>query len=431
MRNGKFILWILTAVAFITSVSPSSAQRRGNVYPGLVMRHYLIADGPDGPIHGGESAVTDMLLLGDGWVYGSTEATWGASDCHIFRTDSFKVEHVLNLTERLPGQPKIRDMAHGPGGILVGVTTTYNEVFDDSNNRYEGGHIFSYDPATGAFVDHGVISPGYGLNCVAVDTVRTCVYTVSYPEGRLFSYDYESKTTTDHGVVMKPWRVKDLGRVSWRGVPKTLFINDEGTVYFSTYTDKGAQKDDQGESTNIGTQGGRIFRLRYGDDRPVYTGAAVPTQAGMDDDPLYENGIASAIRANDGGFWCGTITDGFLFKYYPSTSTVINKGKPFQYWNLKSLAYGGDGRLYMLGGRDYDNAWLLRYDTMTGSIECLGWPTHTTQMGVICADKDGRILMAENLRSSYIWVYGDSGRLRLDDGGEDVAPGAGGEVRQP
>jgi len=98
------------------------------------------------------------------------------------------------------------------------------------------------------------------------------------------------------------------------------------------------------------------------DDNPVFTGAIVPTQTGMDSDPLYENGIASAIRARDGGFWCGTINDGFLFKFLPSTSTVINKGKAFQYWNLRSLAYGGDGKLYMLGGRDEDNSWLMCYD---------------------------------------------------------------------
>ncbi len=421
----------LFLLAALTVAQSGHAAREGYIFPGLIMNHYLIANGPEGPIHGGESAITDMLLHADGYVYGSTEATWGAESCHIFRTDSKGSEHVLNLTDKLPGQPKIIDMDHGPDGTIIGVTSTYNEIFDDKKQSYEGGHIFSFDPATGAFVDHGIVSKGNGLNCVAVDVVHNRVYTVSYPEGKLFAYDYKTKEILDFGVVMKPWRVKDLGRVSWRGVPKVLILTDEGTVYFSTYTDAGMQKDDQGEATNIGTQGGRIFRLRYGDKRPTFTGAVVPTQKGMSDDPLYENGIASAVRANDGGFWCGTINDGFLFKFYPSTSTIINKGKAFQYWNLRSLAYGGDGRLYMLGGRDYDNAWLLRYDTMTGSIDCLGWPTHTTQMGVICADKYGRILMGENLRSSYIWVYGECGRITVEDEAGAVKPGAGGEVRQP
>ena len=145
--------------------------------------------------------------------------------------------------------------------------------------------------------------------------------------------------------------------------------------------------------------------MRYGDEKPVFTGVTIPTQQGMDSDPLYENGIASAIRARDGGFWCGTINDGFLFKFHPSTSTVINKGKAFQYWNLKSLAYGGDGKLYMLGGRDEDNSWILCYDPAIGSIDCLGWPDNTAQCSVICADAKGRILIAENLRHSFIWVY--------------------------
>lgn len=409
-------IWILTAFIIVFLSSEIHAQRRGNIFPGLVLRHYLIANGPDGPIHGGESAVTGMILMNDNWVYGSTEATWGAKSCHLFRTDGEKAEHVLNVTDKLPGQPKISDLALGPDNVLVGGTTTYNEDFDSAKKSYEGGHLFTYDPKTTAFVDLGIMSEGQGINCVAVDRLYTRIYCVTYPEGHLLAYNYQTKQKKDFGEVMKRWRVKDMGRVSWRGVPKVLIITDEGTVYFSTY---------------IGQKGGRIFRLVHGDEKPVFTGAVVPTQAGMDDDPLYENGIASAIKAQDGGFWCGTINDGFLFKFYPSTSTVINKGKAFQYWNLRSLAYGGDGRLYMLGGRDYDNSWLLRYDTMNGSIECLGWPTHTTQMDVICADQQGRILMAENLRSSYIWVYGDSGRLVVKDNALNVKPGAGGEVREP
>jgi len=414
-RNCTFAL--LTVLSVLALVAGIEAQgRAGDIGDGAMLRHYLISNGPKGPIHGGESAVTDMILMDDGWVYGSTEATWGEKSCHLFRTDGEVSEHVITVTDKLPGQPKVSDMAPGPGGELVGATTTYNEVFDDAKNTYEGGHLFSYNPATKAFVDYGVIQKGQGINCVAVDSLHSRVYCVTYPDAHLFAYDYAKKTTKDYGQVKEPWRVKDLGRVSWRGVPKVLMIDDAGTVYYSTY---------------IKDKGGRIFRLAFGDEKPVFTGAVVPTQQGMDDDPLYENTIVSAIKAVDGGFWCGTSVDGFLFKFHPSTSTCINKGKAFQYWNLRSLAYGGDGRLYMLGGRDYDNSWLLCYDTMTGSIECLGWPTHTTQMGVICRDKEGKILMAENLRNSYIWVYGPSGRLGLKGEAIIQKAGPGGEVRQP
>jgi len=410
----------MTALTVLTLVTVAYAQRAGGIDSGDILRHYLISNGPRGPIHGGESAVTDMILMDDGWVYGSTEATWGADACHLFRTDGEVSEHLVDVSSEISGQPKVSDMDIGPKGELIGVTTTYNEVFDDDDSRYEGGHLFSYSIETEAFIDYGVMIQGQGINCVAVDTLHTRIYGVTYPSGHLFTYDYSTRDVKDFGEVMKPWRVKHHGRVSWRGVPKVLMIDDAGTVYFSTYVD-----------INNKSKGGRIFRLAYGDEKPVFTGALVPTQKGMDDDPIYENTIASAVKALDGGFWCGTSVDGFLFKFYPSTSTVINKGKAFQYWNLRSLAYGGDGRLYMLGGRDYDNSWLLCYDTMTGSIDCVGYPSHTTQMGVISRDKQGKILMAENLRNSYIWVYGPSGRLGIEGEAIIQKPGAGGEVRQP
>jgi hypothetical protein len=403
-------LSIALIIVWVISVNAALAQRVGNLPRGSVSKHILISNGPQGPIQGGESAVTDMVLMNDGWVYGSTKATWGAKNCHLIRTDGDTVQHILNITSKLKGQTAVSDLAIMDGKILIGSTSTYNEVFDTDQKSYDGGHLFSYDPESKAFEDLGVVAANQGINCIAYDAVHGLIYGVTYPAGHLFSYNCKSKVIKDIGEVMAPWRVKDLGRVSWRGVPKVLMIDDAGTVYYSSYyrrdVDLAAVEKMKGSSNRLTSYtGGRIYRLGYGDEKPTYTGAIIPTQTGMDSDPLYENGIASAIRARDGGFWCGTINDGFLFKFHPSTSTVINKGKAFQYWNLKSLTYGGDGKLYMLGGRDEDNSWLMSYDAGMASIDCLGWPDNTSQCGVICADKTGRILMAENLRHSFIWVY--------------------------
>jgi len=393
--------------------APSDAQRDGGLPKSSISKRLLISNGPQGPIQGGESAVTDMILMQDGWVYGSTKATWGGENCHLFRTDGEKVEHVLNITDKFPGQTAITDLFAGQDNLLYGGTSTYDEVFDDKGSKYDGGHLFSFDPLSKKIEDFGIAAAGQGINCISADLSRGIIYGISYPAGHLFSFNLKTKTIKDFGEIMTPWKIKDLGRVSWRGVPKVLMIDDAGTIYFSTYFRKdigvSTQEIMKGGATSYSSnEGGRIYRLAFGDDNPVYTGSVVPTQKGMVSDPLYENGFASAIRAADGGFWCGSINDGFLFKFHPSTSTIINKGKSFQYWNLKSLAYGGDGRLYMLGGRDEDNSWLLCYDTLTGSMECLGWPDNTTQCNVICADKSGRILIAENLRHSFIWVYESS-----------------------
>ncbi|BBE16175.1 hypothetical protein AQPE_0312 [Aquipluma nitroreducens] len=411
MKNNKILLTGYIIFLLVSgNVVSSFGQREGAITKGTVTKHILISNGPQGPVLGGESAVTDMILMNDGWVYGSTKATWGAQNCHLFRTDGEKVEHVLNVTSKFRGQTSVNDLCVGRGNVLFGCTSTYNDVLDDSTKSYEGGHLFSFDPVTKKSEDFGIIAAGQGINCIVVDSVREKIYGVTYPSGHLFSYDMNTRTTKDIGEVMKPWRVKDLGRVSWRGIPKILMLDDAGTLYFSAYYHKevGMTKQELmkgGISSYSVHSGGLIYRLNYGDEKPVFTGAKIPTQQGMDSDPLYENGIASAIRARDGGFWCGTINDGFLFKFHPSTSTVINKGKAFQYWNLKSLAYGGDGKLYLLGGRDEDNSWILCYDPVTGSIDCLGWPDNTAQCSIICADRKGRILIAENLRHSFIWIY--------------------------
>lgn len=410
MKTNRIPICLMLLFAIVFNATIAWTQRLGGLPSNTITNRLLISNGPKGPILGGESAVTDMILLKDGWVYGSTKATWGAENCHIFRTDGEKIEHVLNLSKPFPGQTTISDIAHGTGNNLVGCTSTYDDIFDTKSRSYEGGHLFSFNPATKKIEDFGIISRGNGVNCIAVDSVRGKIYGVTYPAGHLFSFDIKSKAIKDFGEIMTPWRVKDLGRVSWRGVPKVLMLDDAGTLYYSTYFRTEVEMAKQelmkgGASTYSSLEGGRIYRLAFGDDKPVFTGAVIPTQTGMDSDPIYENGIASAVRARDGGFWCGTINDGFLFKFDPSTSTVINKGKAFQYWNLKSLDYGSDGKLYMLGGRDEDNSWIMSYDPMIGSLECLGWPENTSQCSVICADKKGRIIIAENLRHSFMWVF--------------------------
>lgn len=411
--NTTIKRFYIQAAVLILLVSAGStsiyAQRLGTLPKGSISKRLLISNGPAGPIRGGESAVTDMLLMPDGWVYGSTKGTWGGQVGHLFRTDSEKSEHILNYSEKFKQQTAITDIVKGPGNNLVGATSTSNGILDTARQGYEGGRLFFFNTTNKQLDDHGILSAGQGIQAITIDTVRSTIYAVTYPAGHLFSYNYKTKTKKDFGEIMTPWRVKDFGLVSWRGIPKVLFLDDAGTLYYSTYLrEKARPNARQGDTTSVirsGTKGGRIYRLEVGANAPVFTGAVVPTQPGMDSDPIYENGIASVIRAKDGGFWCGTINDGFLFKFHPSTSTVINKGKAFQYWNLKSLTYGGDNTLYMLGGRDEDNSWLLNYDGGMGSINTLGWPENTAQVGVICTDKNGRILMAENQRHSFIWVY--------------------------
>ncbi len=198
MKNKRILVWFgMLLLVMVCNITIAIAQRLGGLPGDAISNRLLISNGPKGPIQGGESAVTDMILLKDGWVYGSTKATWGAGNCHLFRTDGEKVEHVLNLTSKFPEQTAITDIAYGKGNILIGCTSTYDDVFDGKS--YEGGHLFSFDPATKNTEDFGIMARGQGINCIAIDSVRGKIYGVTYPAGHLFSFDLETKAIKDFG----------------------------------------------------------------------------------------------------------------------------------------------------------------------------------------------------------------------------------------
>ena len=165
MKNKDIILWFsFLCLAAVLNATVTFAQRAGGLPKTTIKNRMLISDGPKGPIQGGESAVTDMVLMADGWVYGSTKATWGAENCHLFRTDGDKVEHLVNITSQLPRQSTISDLAVGKGNVLIGSTSTYNEIFDDKDNKYDGGHLFSFDVAFNKLEDLGVVAKGQAIN---------------------------------------------------------------------------------------------------------------------------------------------------------------------------------------------------------------------------------------------------------------------------
>src|SRR6185503_6135101 len=111
IKNRTSVCFVMLLFAILFNSTLAFAQRLGGLHGNAISNRLLISNGPKGPIQGGESAVTDMLLLEDGWVYGSTKATWGAENCHLFRTDGEKVEHVLSVTSKIPEQTAITDIA--------------------------------------------------------------------------------------------------------------------------------------------------------------------------------------------------------------------------------------------------------------------------------------------------------------------------------
>ena len=82
MKTIQSLLWIcIVFTLLIFMVTSAEAQRYGGMESGSIEKNLLLSNGPKGPIHGGESAITDMIFMPDGLVYGSTEAIRGAQAC--------------------------------------------------------------------------------------------------------------------------------------------------------------------------------------------------------------------------------------------------------------------------------------------------------------------------------------------------------------
>lgn len=66
---------------------PPAVQISGGIDPGKLGKPLRVSNGPRGSIRGGARAVTDLVLMPDGWVYGSTEAAWSGRACHVLKSD--------------------------------------------------------------------------------------------------------------------------------------------------------------------------------------------------------------------------------------------------------------------------------------------------------------------------------------------------------
>ena len=86
--KSKLMVISLIVILCMTHIINISAQRAGRFPLKAVTKTILLTDGPKGPVKGGESSVTDMVLAEDGFVYGSTKAVLGAKNCHLFRQES-------------------------------------------------------------------------------------------------------------------------------------------------------------------------------------------------------------------------------------------------------------------------------------------------------------------------------------------------------
>lgn len=98
---------------------------------------------------------------------------------------------------------------------------------------YPGGHILSYDLATGQFEDLAILPGGEGMVSMNMDIERGHIFGISWPTGQFIHYDVDNNILKNLGKISGNGEAGTPGE-DFRTLCRSLLVNPEtGTVYFS------------------------------------------------------------------------------------------------------------------------------------------------------------------------------------------------------
>jgi hypothetical protein len=342
------------------------------------------------------NAITSLEVSGD-FAIGGTAAAPGLSPfLFAVSLSRRRLEMAVDLAQIIPGQRAIvSGFGRGPGGVL------YAGTMPDSPGGL--GHLIQVQIKAPSLVvlDLGVPVDKEGVFAVAADSDRGAIYGISHPSGKFFAHDLASRTTRVfvetvpsrqtlgflHGYAVKP---EDY-------LSRRLILDGKGRVFGCMPVS-------------------RLFRFDPGNQKVEILPDQIPEVWGRR--PLGR--VDSWARSADGSLYGGNAGDGQLFRLDPDKARVENLGKPVMMPRIKGLAFGGDGKLYGVGGASPGYAHLFNYDPKGGGFSDLGNPRFTMvapgieqgiswrgfQIGTVAASEDGRfIVLGEEEALSQLMVF--------------------------
>jgi len=244
---------------------------------------------------------------------------------------------ILEDTETSPLQKDRYDiklghhaLEFGYDGKLYGATSSTYLTWD-ADYKYEevvGGHMVSYDPATGAAEDLGVLVSHNFTMAGAIDPTRTKFVGMVVPLNYLYVYDIRRRRVEVKAQLRGPWDV-----LMWGGYQTHDIVCDGDGVVWGSYGK------------------GRLFRYDVAREALTETQIRIPGDVGV---------IDSIVRGNDGMLYAGT-WDAHFFRIDPRTGAVKTYGKPVPDLRRNgALAVAPDGRVFgVVGG--YSNMPSLYY----------------------------------------------------------------------
>jgi len=397
----------ITLAIVLLALSPAGlAAQETTMYSANPLRLDLRVLGhpPLDMIPPGESAITSLVVGGDGNLYGGTSG----KRAHLFVLDP-KWGHVFPLGH-LPGQESIfHSMAAAPDGSIYIGTSLLNQGRIDERGKdvllrykgYAGGHVFRFEPAKELqsrkrmatpdpsrplpfATDLGV--PVAGEAVVSLIYGNGALYGMTFPSGHFFVMDPATGKAVDKGPVCGA----PLNEEPFRSIPRALVLDAKGRVWGTG--DYGALFD---YSPGTGT-------LTQHRDRRV------PAEMGRE----YKAIVDAMVLNRDGMIYGGT-SDGFIFRFDPEAMTIQNLGKPIWQQRIRGLAFSQDGDLWGVGGEPGGSARVFVYRTRAGSFESGGmlhvnrtpyyaWLAYEAESMI--AGPDGTLFIGETGRLAHLYL---------------------------
>ena len=304
------------------------------------------------PVREGESAISSLIVGGDGRVYGATSGR----NAHLFAFCNVLGKRVTAI-QAIPGPASIRNSLamDEDMNLYAGVTTQGADGVPHGvlhSLGVEVGMNF-YEEAVGA-TSFKVVKPlrpllepvaGEGILCLHYHRSSRSLVGLTTPGTKLFKYSLDTGDCETIATISPGGSV--VAKRKGRLISKCLIEMEDSHLY--------------------GTgEGGHFFKYDVAAGEASYLPQRLPGMAVRRD-----WNSAECLCSDGAGNIYGGTTDGFVFKFSPSGGKLVNFGKPSLERPVRGLAHK-EGVLYGVCGSDNGIADLFSYDLSTSHFEDLG-----------------------------------------------------------
>ena len=375
-------------------------------------------------IPGDNSRISSLLAHSNGFIYGATS---GKTQSYLFFYNRF-----INKVRPLGTIASATGVYHGllegkDGAIYIGTGLSMfapvaltrkfpveiegieKQLWKDISARYAdfpGGHIYRYDPTKGdverytndtptPLEDLGIPVAKNTIYAMAMSPDKSTIYGLTYPDAHFFVFDLRTRQTKDLGEILTH-KVYSGPERHWRSVPRALYVHPKsGSVY---------------------TSGDNGLFIRY----VPSTGAFEETNMRLPGDyweglSSYDYPVVEAFETDDIGTVYAASNDGFLVRLDFENDDAVVLGKPRIMRQIRGMAAGKDGNLYLISG-EFERSCKLHTWDLSGrdgfselgpfAVDRSPYYSHRAyQFDAIAVASDGTVFAGESDRGGKLFMY--------------------------